>query len=80
LGGARFTVQVDGSLAHYFLVNNAQANLAPIPGASEHQALYATDMLSTGFVAAEHAELDFAQTVAVADSGTDGRSGRGRGH
>ncbi|MGW5462627.1 zinc-binding dehydrogenase [Streptomyces sp. NPDC003996] len=75
MGGARFTVRRDGSLAEYFLVNNAQANLAPIPEAlSDHQALYATDMLSTGFVAAEHAELDFGQTVAVFAQGAVGLS------
>ena len=51
LGGAKFTVHRDGNMAQYFLVNNAQANLAPIPdGLSDHQAVYATDMLSTGFV------------------------------
>ncbi|MFI9273381.1 zinc-binding dehydrogenase [Kitasatospora sp. NPDC052896] len=75
LGGAKFTVQVDGNLAQYFLVNNAQANLAPIPDAlSDHQALYATDMLSTGFVAAEHAELDFGHTVAIFAQGAVGLS------
>jgi len=66
LGGARFTVQGDGNMSEYFLVNNAQANLAPIPeGLSDHHALYATDMLSTGFVAAEHAELELGETVAI---------------
>lgn len=75
MGGARFTVRMDGSLAEYFLVNNAQANLAPIPETlSDHQALYATDMLSTGFVAAERAELDFGQTVAVFAQGAVGLS------
>ncbi|MGW0206972.1 zinc-binding dehydrogenase [Streptomyces sp. NPDC003233] len=75
MGGARFTVQRDGNLAEYFLVNDAQANLAPIPETlSDHQALYATDMLSTGFVAAEHAELDFGQTVAVFAQGAVGLS------
>ncbi|WP_303332483.1 alcohol dehydrogenase catalytic domain-containing protein [Streptomyces sp. NA02950] len=75
LGGAQFTNRRDGNLAEYFLVNNAQANLAPIPdGLSDHQALYATDMLSTGFVAAEHAELGLGETVAVFAQGAVGLS------
>ncbi|MFJ6790008.1 zinc-binding dehydrogenase [Streptomyces angustmyceticus] len=75
LGGARFTTQRDGNLAEYFLVNNAQANLAPIPASlSDHQALYATDMLSTGFVAAEHAELALGETVAIFAQGAVGLS------
>lgn len=41
LGGAKFTVHRDGNMAQYFLVNNAQANLAPIPdGLSDHQAVW----------------------------------------
>ncbi|MGY4953760.1 zinc-binding dehydrogenase [Streptomyces nigrescens] len=75
LGGARFTNQRDGTLAQYFLVNNAEANLAPIPEElSDHQALYATDMLSTGFVAAEHAELELGETVAIFAQGAVGLS------
>lgn len=75
LGGARFTTRRDGNLAEYFLVNNAEANLAPIPASlSDHQALYATDMLSTGFVAAEHAELALGETVAVFAQGAVGLS------
>jgi threonine dehydrogenase-like Zn-dependent dehydrogenase len=40
-GGAKFTVHRDGNMAQYFLVNTAQANLAPIPdGLSDHQAVW----------------------------------------
>ena len=75
LGGAKFTVHGDGNMAQYFLVNDAQANLAPIPdGLSDHQAVYATDMLSTGFVGAEHAELEFGETVAIFAQGAVGLS------
>lgn len=75
LGGAQFTTRRDGNLAQYFLVNNAQANLAPIPdGLPDHNALYATDMLSTGFVAAEHAELELGETVAIFAQGAVGLS------
>lgn len=75
MGGAVFTVQADGNMAEYFLVRSAQANVAPIPEAlSDHQALYATDMLSTGFVAAEHAELELGETVAIFAQGAVGLS------
>jgi isopropanol dehydrogenase (NADP+) len=75
MGGAVFTVQADGNMAEYFVVRNAQANLAPIPETlGDHQALYATDMLSTGFVAAEHAELEFGETVAIFAQGAVGLS------
>src|SRR3954451_11533041 len=75
LGGYKFTGQRDGNMAQFFVVNNAQANLAPIPdGLSDHQAVYATDMLSTGFMGAEHAELRFGETVAVFAQGAVGLS------
>ena len=58
LGGWKFANLKDGSFAEYFHVNNAAANLAPIPdGLTDEQAAYCCDMLSTGFVAAEHANI-----------------------
>lgn len=75
LGGYKFTGQRDGNMAEYFLVNNAQANLALIPDElSDHHAVYATDMLSTGFMGAEHAELRFGETVAIFAQGAVGLS------
>src|SRR5215210_9419529 len=75
LGGYKFTTQKDGNMAQYFVVNDAQANLAPIPdGLSDHQAVYATDMLSTGFMGAEHAELELGETVVVFAQGAVGLS------
>lgn len=75
LGGYKFTAQKDGNMAQFFLVNDAQANLARIPdGLSDHQAVYATDMLSTGFMGAEHAELALGETVAVFAQGAVGLS------
>ncbi|MEU4493959.1 alcohol dehydrogenase catalytic domain-containing protein [Streptomyces sp. NPDC023998] len=75
MGGAVFTNQADGNMAEYFLVRNARANLAPISETlSDHQALYATDMLSTGFLAAEHAELELGDTVAIFAQGAVGLS------
>ena len=44
---------VAASLAEYFDVNNAQANLAPIPaGSTDEQACCCADMLSTGIMGA----------------------------
>jgi len=58
LGGYKFTTQKDGSMAEYFHVNDAEANVALIPeGVSDEAAAYATDMMSTGFKGAENAGI-----------------------
>lgn len=58
LGGYKFTTQKDGNMAEYFHVNDAEANLAPIPAeVSDEAAAYATDMMSTGFKGAENASI-----------------------
>jgi threonine dehydrogenase-like Zn-dependent dehydrogenase len=73
LGGYKFTAQRDGNLAEYFLVNDADYNLAPIPPAlSDEQALYVTDMISTGLAGAENAEIFPGATVAVFAQGPVG--------
>jgi threonine dehydrogenase-like Zn-dependent dehydrogenase len=73
LGGYKFTGQRDGNMAEYFLVNDAEANLASIPDElSDDKAVYATDMLSTGFGGAENAELRLGETVAVFAQGPVG--------
>jgi threonine dehydrogenase-like Zn-dependent dehydrogenase len=73
LGGWKFANVKDGNLAEYFHVNQAQANLAPIPsGLRDEQAVYCADMLSTGFVAAEHAQIPIGGTVAVFAQGPVG--------
>ena len=75
LGGYKFTAQKDGSLAEYFHVNNAQANLVPIPASvPDATAVYATDMLSTGFVGVEHANIQFGDVVAIFAQGPVGLS------
>jgi len=49
LGGWKFANIKDGVFAEYFHVNDAEANLAPIPDAvPDESAVYATDMMSTG--------------------------------
>jgi threonine dehydrogenase-like Zn-dependent dehydrogenase len=66
LGGWKFANVKDGSMAEYFHVNDAIANLAPIPDdVTDEQAAYCCDMLSTGFVAAEHGDIPIGGSVAV---------------
>jgi threonine dehydrogenase-like Zn-dependent dehydrogenase len=73
LGGWKFANVKDGSLAEYFHVNDAMANLAPIPDRlTDEQAAYCTDMMSTGFMAAEHANIPLGGTVAVFAQGPVG--------
>ncbi len=73
LGGWKFANVKDGNMAEYFHVNNAQANLAPIPDElTDEQAAYCCDMLSTGFMAAEYANIPIGGTVAVFAQGPIG--------
>lgn len=66
LGGWKFANVKDGSMAEFFHVNNALANLAPIPDeVTDEQAAYCCDMLSTGFVAAEYGNIPIGGSVAV---------------
>ena len=66
LGGWKFANSKDGNLAEYFHVNDAQANLYPIPDTiPDEAAVYACDMMSTGLAAAENAEIPAGGTVAV---------------
>jgi threonine dehydrogenase-like Zn-dependent dehydrogenase len=75
LGAYRYTAQKDGNLAEYFHVNNADYNLAPIPDSlPDEVAVYACDMLSTGFVGAENAHIPLGGTVAVFAQGAVGLS------
>ena len=73
LGGWKFANVRDGVFAKYFFVNDAEANLAPIPdGVSDEAAVYTTDMMSTGFAAAEHASIPIGGSVAVFAEGPVG--------
>jgi threonine dehydrogenase-like Zn-dependent dehydrogenase len=73
LGGWKFANVKDGNLAEYFHVNNAVANLAPIPkGLSDEKAAYCTDMMSTGFMGAEHADIPLGGSVAIFAQGPVG--------
>ncbi|GAA2822442.1 NAD(P)-dependent alcohol dehydrogenase [Crossiella cryophila] len=75
LGAYRYTARKDGNLAEYFHVNDADYNLAPIPdGLADEVAVYACDMLSTGLVGAENADIPIGGTVAVFAQGAVGLS------
>lgn len=73
IGGWKFANIKDGSFAQYFHVNDAMANLAPIPDAvPDEAAVYATDMMTTGFMGAEHAAIPLGGTVAIFAQGPVG--------
>ncbi|MFB4299702.1 NAD(P)-dependent alcohol dehydrogenase [Actinomadura sp. NTSP31] len=73
LGGFKFANSKDGVFAEYFHVNEADANLAKIPdGVSDEAAVYCADMLSTGFMGAEHGNIPMGGTVAVLAQGPVG--------
>jgi threonine dehydrogenase-like Zn-dependent dehydrogenase len=66
LGGWKFSNTKDGVFAEYFHVNDADANMAKIPDAvPDEKAVYCCDMLSTGFLGAEHGHIPIGGTVAV---------------
>jgi isopropanol dehydrogenase (NADP+) len=66
LGGWKFANIKDGVFAEYFHVNDADANLAAIPPeVSDEAAVYCCDMLSTGLMAAENADIPIGGAVAV---------------
>lgn len=73
LGGWKFANIKDGIFAEYFHVNAAEANLTPIPDSvPDEVAVYTTDMMSTGFMGAEHANVPLGGTVAVFAQGPVG--------
>lgn len=73
LGGWKLSHTKDGVFAEYFHVNDADANLVPIPDAiSDEAACYATDMMSTGFRGAEAAQIPIGGTVAIFAQGPVG--------
>ncbi|MGH7913641.1 MAG: zinc-binding dehydrogenase [Candidatus Binataceae bacterium] len=66
LGGWKFANIKDGVFAEYFHVNEADANMAHIPTVvADDAAVYCCDMISTGVMAAENANIPPGGTVAV---------------
>ena len=73
LGGWKFANIKDGVFAEYFHVNDAEANLAIIPRAvADEKAVYTCDMMSTGFIGAEHANIPIGGSVAIFAQGPVG--------
>ncbi|WP_225336308.1 NAD(P)-dependent alcohol dehydrogenase [Halomicrobium urmianum] len=73
LGGWKFANVKDGVFAEYVHVNEADANLAHIPDSvTDEEAAYVTDMMSTGFMGAENADIPVGGSVAVFAQGPVG--------
>src|SRR6516165_10158000 len=73
VGGWRFGNTINGAQAEYLLVPYAQANLAPIPDElSDEQVVLLADIASTGISAAENADVQIGDTVAVFAQGPIG--------
>ena len=73
LGGWKFANIKDGVFAEYFHVNDAEANLAKIPhSVADESAVYTCDMMSTGFMGAERANIPIGGTVAIFAQGPVG--------
>ncbi|MFV0485176.1 MAG: alcohol dehydrogenase catalytic domain-containing protein [Candidatus Saccharimonadales bacterium] len=73
MGSFKFLGSKDGTMAEYFHVNQADANLVKLPDdVSEEAALMTTDMMSTGFHSAELADVAYGDTVLVIGIGPVG--------
>ncbi|MGA8143248.1 MAG: NAD(P)-dependent alcohol dehydrogenase [Candidatus Acidiferrales bacterium] len=73
IGGWRFGNTINGAQAEYVLVPFAQANLAKIPDdLKDEQVVLLSDIASTGISAAESADLQIGDTVAVFAQGPIG--------
>ena len=73
IGSWRFGNTIDGAQAEYLLVPSAQANLAKIPDdLSDEQVVLLADTASTGISAAESADLQIGDSVAVFAQGPIG--------
>ena len=73
IGGWKFGNTINGAQAEYLLVPHAQANLAKIPDElSDEQVVLLADIASTGISAAESADVQIGDTVAVFAQGPIG--------
>jgi alcohol dehydrogenase len=73
IGGWQLGNSIDGVQAEYFRVPYAQANLAKIPeDLTDEQCVLLADIASTGISAAETANVEIGQTVAVFAQGPIG--------
>lgn len=66
MGGWKFGNTIDGCQAEYVLVNDAMANLSPIPEhLSDEQVLMCPDIMSTGFAGAQSGGVKIGDVVVV---------------
>ena len=73
IGGWKFGNTIDGAQAEYLRVPNAQANLAKIPNElTDEQVVLLADIASTGISAAESADLQIGDSVAIFAQGPIG--------
>jgi len=73
IGGWKFGNTINGAQAEYLLVPNAQANLAKIPDdLRDEQVVLLADIASTGISAAESADLQIGDSVAIFAQGPIG--------
>ena len=73
IGGWKFGNTIDGAQAQYLRVPYAQANLANIPDElTDEQVVLLADIASTGISAAESADLQIGDTVAIFAQGPIG--------
>jgi len=73
IGGWKFGNTIDGAQAEYLRVPSAQANLAKIPDElSDKQVVLLADIASTGISAAESADLQIGDSVAIFAQGPIG--------
>ena len=73
LGGRYLSSQLDGTFGEYFIVPDADMNLAPVPdGVSLEAAALVGDMVTTGFSGVEGADIQFGETVVVVGIGPVG--------
>jgi threonine dehydrogenase-like Zn-dependent dehydrogenase len=73
LNGWKFSANKDGVFAEYFHVNEADGNLAHLPGSINIQdAVMLSDMVPTGFHGVNNAEVEFGETVVVIGIGPVG--------
>jgi alcohol dehydrogenase len=73
IGGWKFGNSINGAQAEYLLVPHAQANLAKIPDElRDEQVVLLADIASTGISAAESADVQIGDTVAVFAQGPIG--------
>lgn len=73
IGGWKFGNTINGAQAEYLLVPYAQANMATIPdGLRDEQVILLADIASTGFSAAESADVQLGDNVAVMAQGPIG--------